>query len=239
MRDAVTDLLLGGRCVGCGVAGRLLCLRCAAGLPTGAHPAWPEPTPAGLVPPWAAASYDGAARAMVLGLKERRLLGLGRPIAGLLAQAVAAAAPPGPVVLVPVPSRPASVRARGHDPTYTVTAGAAVRLRREGYDVRAARLLRTRPGLVDQAGLDAAARARNLAGSMTCPSGALHRLAAAVPRARFVICDDVLTTGATAREAQRALEAVGLQVSAVAAVAATRRRHVEVGTSVPLMRDGK
>ncbi|WP_244929518.1 phosphoribosyltransferase family protein [Nocardioides sp. W7] len=239
MRDAVTDLLLGGRCVGCGDPGRLLCVTCAQELPTGARLAWPVPTPPGLVPPWAATSYDGVARAMVLGLKERRLLGLGRPLVGLLTQAVAAAAPPGPIVLVPVPSRRVSVRARGHDPTYALAAGASARLRREGYDVRVARLLRTRPGLVDQAGLDAAARARNLAGSMTCPSGPLHRLAAVLPRARVVICDDVLTTGATAREAQRALEAVGLQVTSVAAVAATRRRHTEVGTSVPFVRAGK
>lgn len=161
---------------------------------------------------------------MVLGLKEQRLLGLARPLAGLLAEAVAAAGPRGPVVLVPVPSRPASVRARGHDPTYTLAAGAADRLRRQGYDVRAVRLLRTRPGLVDQAGLDAEARARNLAGSMACATRSLRRLSAQVPRARVVVCDDVLTTGATAREAQRALQAVGLHVAAIAAVAATARR---------------
>ena len=53
----------------------------------------------------------------------------------------------------------------------------------------------------------------------------LRRLARRLPEAHVVVCDDVLTTGATVREAQRALEAVGLGVRAIATVAATRRRH--------------
>jgi predicted amidophosphoribosyltransferase len=231
--DAATDLLLGGRCVGCAAAGRALCRRCEATLPVAARPAWPTPTPPGLVTPWAAAPYDGVVRAMVIGHKEHRLLALGRPLARLLVPAAAAAGglgggpggSAGPTVLVPVPSRPSSVRSRGHDPTYTLAALAAARLRDAGHDVVALRVLRSRSGVLDQAGLDAAARAANLAGSMACPTAALRRLAARCPRARVVVCDDVITTGATAREAQRALEAVGLAVAGVAAVAATRRRR--------------
>jgi predicted amidophosphoribosyltransferase len=219
VRDGALDLLLGSRCVGCERPGRALCATCAAGLSTTGRPAWPTPTPPGLAPPWAADEYDGTVRAMVLAHKEHRVLSLGRPLARLLAAAVAAAGVRGPVVLVPVPSRPSTVRGRGHDPTRAMTAGAARLLRAD-----AVPLLRTRAGLLDQAGLTAEQRAANLAGSLHCPSDGLRRLARRHPRARIVVCDDVITSGATAREAQRALESVGLPVAAIAAVAATRRR---------------
>jgi predicted amidophosphoribosyltransferase len=166
-------------------------------------------------------------RAMVLAHKERGVLALTAPLGWLLAAAVAAAVADlgasGPIVLVPVPSRRSSVRKRGHDPTYAMTARAAARLREAGHPASAQPLLRLRPGVADQAGLDAGERWANLAGSMQCPSRSLARLAARNPRAHVVVCDDVLTTGATAREAQRALEAVGLGVLAIAVPAATRR----------------
>ena len=222
--DAALDLLLGGCCAGCGRAGRALCDGCDAALPTRARPAWPTPVPSGLAPPWAADEYAGTVRALVLAHKEQRVLSLRRPLARLLVLAVAAAVPVDEtVVLVPVPSRPSTVRARGHDPTAAVTRSADGMLRAAGLDALAVPLLRTRPGLQDQSGLGAEARARNLDGSLRCPAPALRRLARLRPAARLVVCDDVITTGATAREAQRALEAVGLPVAAVAAVAATRR----------------
>ncbi len=226
--DGSLDLVLGGACVGCARPGRALCDGCRAALPDGGRPAWPSPVPAGLVPPWAAADYDGTVRAMVLAHKEHRVLALRAPLGRLLAHALGSALaelPDGPVVLVPVPSRPGTARARGHDPTWSLTARAARLARADGYDVVAMRLLRSRSGVLDQAGLDAVARAGNLAGSMHCPASSLRRLGARRPRARVVVCDDVLTTGSTAREAQRALESVGLAVVALAAVAATRRRH--------------
>ncbi len=223
--DAALDLVLGGACLGCGCPGRAVCPRCRVDLPSEARPAWPTPAPAGLAPPWAVGEYAGLLRALVLGHKERRLLGLRPLLGGLLARAVVAGvAPAVPVLLVPVPSRAAAVRSRGHDPTLEVTRAAARELRRVGYDVTVARLLVTRRDVADQAGLTAAERAANLDRSMHHRARALARLAGWRPRVQTVVCDDVLTTGATAREAQRALEAVGLPVVAVATVAATRRR---------------
>lgn len=228
LTDAAGDLLLGSHCVGCARPGRLLCPGCRARLPTVPFVAWPRPTPAGLALPVAAAAYDDVVQAMVLGLKEHGLHALRRPLGGLLAgaveAAVAATGAAGPLVLVPVPSRAVTVRSRGHDPTYAVCRVAASRLRAAGLEVTVWPLLRLRSGVVDQSGLDAAGRAANLAGSMACRTPRLRALARRHPRAHVLVCDDVLTTGSTAREAQRALTGVGLGVAAVAVVAATPRR---------------
>lgn len=225
MRDAFLDLVLGGRCVGCGSPGRALCPACDRGLGVDAHPRWPTPVPAGLVSPWASADYAGTVRAMVLAHKERGVVSLARPLGRLLAQSVAAAVPDDrtPVLLVPVASRRGSARRRGHDPLWSITAAAAAHLRRTGRVAEGRRLLVSRGGVADQRGLDAESRATNLAGSQACPSAGVRRIAGR--RLRVVVCDDVLTTGSTAREAQRALEAAGLVVEAVAVVAATVRRR--------------
>ncbi|HEX3222140.1 MAG TPA: ComF family protein [Nocardioides sp.] len=229
MFDAARDLLLGSTCVGCARPGRLLCTSCRAGLEPRPFPAWPSPPPPGLHEPWAATAYAGTVRAMVLGHKEHRLLALARPLGDLLAEAVAAlladvGPQPAPLLLVPVPSRPVTVRQRGHAATTSIVRAAAGRLSANGVPSRCVALLRTRSGLADQSGLGATARAVNLAGALRTHPSALRRLALRGDAAHLVVCDDVLTTGATAAEAQRALRAVGLPPLGVAAVAATRRR---------------
>jgi predicted amidophosphoribosyltransferase len=227
VRDAALDLLLGSTCVGCARPGRLLCPACRSALPSSAGVAWPRPVPDGLVTPWATGEYADTLRAVVVGHKDRGQWSLARVLCGLLATAVrAAAGPPDgvPLVLVGVPSRPGSTRRRGYDATGALVRGAVRLLRRESYDAVPAALLVSRGGVRTQKDLTAPERAANLAGSMCCPAARLRWLAGRRTAVRVVLCDDVLTTGATAREAQRALAAVGLEPVAVAVVAATRRR---------------
>ncbi|WP_240917140.1 ComF family protein [Nocardioides sp. HDW12B] len=231
MRDALVDLVLGSCCVGCGRAGRLLCGGCRAGLPHRGRSCPPTPCPAGLAAPWCAAEYADTVRRMVLAHKERACHGLARPLGELLAVAVEAAAGPGPrpgpVVLVPVPSHPTVVRTRGHDPLLRLTRAAAVTLRRRGVAAAVRPLLRAHARPRDQAGLDAVARAANLRDAFAVrPAAGLAAGLASGPAVGgpLLVVDDVLTTGATAREAQRALERAGVPVDAVAVVAATTRR---------------
>ena len=232
MLDSFRDLVLGSTCVGCARPGRLLCTTCAEALDPHPAPAWPTPLPPGLTDPWAATAYDGTVRAMILGHKEHRLLALAGPLGELLATAADAALtdllPAAddrvPLLLVPVPSRPSTIRQRGHEPTTSLVRVAATRLTVLGRPARWGPLLRTRPGLADQSGLDAGARAVNLAGAFRVHAPAVRRLARDGHAFHVLVCDDVLTTGSTAAEAQRALRSVGLPPLAAVAVAATRRR---------------
>jgi predicted amidophosphoribosyltransferase len=240
MWDVAADLLLGSACVVCGRPGRVLCPPCRSALPDQGVPASPTPAPPGLAPSFAAGRYEGGLRALVNAHKERRAFALARPLGDVLARVVAdlldeVPEPPAPVALVPVPSRRGVVRSRGHDPLLRLTRHAAAQLRRRGRTVAVRRLLQPTRAVRDQAGLDADSRAANLAGSLRAT-----RVAGAggvrMPGSWLVVVDDVLTTGATAREAQRALEAAGHTVVGVATVAATARRSGpdQGRTSLPL-----
>lgn len=226
--DAFIDLVYGGACLGCARPGRALCGTCATALAGPAHPVWPSPTPAGLAIPYGAGEYTGLLRYLIVAHKEHQAASVRPALGALLAAAVAAGVSARcPVLLVPAPSRRAATRSRGQDPTLKITDTAARLLRADGFDCTIGRLLTTRRGMLDQAGLSAHARAENLSGSIL----RRHREVAAVIRRgtpyQIVLCDDVITTGATARESQRALEAVGIAVTSIAVVAATRRRALD------------
>jgi predicted amidophosphoribosyltransferase len=181
--------------------------------------------------------YDAGLRTAVLCYKERGRRDLARPLAELLGAGVTLllddASDPnrgdahsggrGRAVLVPVPSSAAAVRDRGFDHVYRLArrCGSAT-------GCRVVRALRLRRRVADSAGLSTPERAVNLHGAMQ----------AVPPRSRLpaIVLDDVATTGATLREAVRALRSAGWAVRGAAVVAATPRRYPrqqDVGVSQP------
>ncbi|MFK0287104.1 ComF family protein [Streptomyces sp. NPDC090499] len=126
----------------------------------------------------------------------------------------------GPVLLVPVPSAPWAVRARGHDPVRRIALAAAAELRRAGTSARVVPALRQRRAVADQSGLNARQRYANLAGALAVTAGGARLLA----EGRVVLVDDLVTTGATLVEAARAIRGMaGAEGAGERAMAVYRR----------------
>jgi predicted amidophosphoribosyltransferase len=221
---ALADLVLPRTCAGCGVPGAVLCPPCAALLAV-PRSAAPRRFPWGFPPTAAAGAYSGPVRPAVNAFKEQGRTELARPLGTALALAVAAVgraapAPHRPVLLVPVPSTAAGLRRRGRDHVRELTGRAVAEMRAAGLPAAEARLLRRRGRVRDSAGLSAAARRANLAGTF-------RRTGRAVPGALLVLVDDVVTSGATLTEAAAELSAdllPGDPPVLGAVVAATPRR---------------
>ncbi|MFI7340127.1 ComF family protein [Streptomyces sp. NPDC050085] len=223
----LSDLVLPAQCAGCGRSRTSLCARCSAAL-RGAAPrrVRPRPEPAGLPVVHAAAPYRDAARAALLAHKERGALGLAGPLGAALAGAVRAGLPPagaGAVALVPVPSAPRAVRARGHDPTRRIAYAAAAELRRAGVRARVLAVLRQRRAVADQSGLDARQRLVNVTGALQVVGGGGGLLTEV---GRIVLVDDLMTTGASLAEAARAIRASMCSTAVGGEGAADRERSV-------------
>lgn len=178
---------------------------------------------------WALTAYDDVIRQVVVAHKDDGRVALRSELARLWRVALAgaveadiglrAAVRRTAVLVVPVPSSPASVRARGRDPwreVVTEALGAEPRL-------PVVRALMLRRAVRDQAGLGAAARAANLREAM-----AVRRRVDLRGRT-VVVADDVMTTGSTLTEAARAVRAAGAADVRAVVIAATARRATTAG----------
>jgi predicted amidophosphoribosyltransferase len=215
--DGAADLVLGARCAGCGLPGRGPCRECRQLL---------RETPplvvgaAGQAPAVVAAGrYEGVLKSILIAAKERGALGslpvLGQRLAVSVTVLASAASCRMPVVLVPVPSVPASVAERGLDFTAALARIAAAQLRAIGVSAVVARGLSQVRRPDDQAGLGVLARQANLSGAFR---------ATRLPGGEVIVVDDIVTTGASLAEAARALAAAGRLPLGAATVAATMRR---------------
>lgn len=184
-------------CIGCGATGIGLCAACAA-LETPAH------IMVGTLTVRAAGDYDGTLREAVLALKrgERAYLD---PLAAMIAPLVE----PG-CAIVPLRTARSRAAARGFDQAAEL----------------AARVATLRDGWVDDVlrKRGAAQRGRTRDERFEASGRFSIRGDATVPSAAIVL-DDVLTTGATIRDAAQTLTDAGCWVRAAVVVARTRPRR--------------
>ncbi|HTX95763.1 MAG TPA: ComF family protein [Mycobacterium sp.] len=209
------DLILPLECGGCGAPSTRWCAACGRELAVVAdqpHVANPRIDPQ--VPVFALGRYAGARRRAILALKEHGRGDLVGPLARVLAVGVHRLLSWGiietPLTIVPAPTRRSAARRRGGDPV-TRLARAAV----AGHpDITVAAALRMKPLARDSVGLGVGARERNIAGRVVLCG---RRVTQSAPEALLV--DDIVTTGATARESVRILHATGIRVAAVLTIA--------------------
>lgn len=190
----------------------------------------PDPEPPGMPSTWSAAPYAGVLGSAIVAWKDADRPDVTPVLAAQLARAMAQALADSPsvlasisagrpLVLVPVPSRPKSVRSRGRWPVAEMLAEVQLRTHRSP-GVVSCPALRVKNGGRDQAGLDRADRARNVREAMMVRP----QHAAVVDGAPCLLLDDIVTTGSTLAEAARALRSGGASTVVAATVAATVRR---------------
>ena len=218
------EVLLPVECAVCRAPGVSLCRACRLVLRRSCARPFEASSAAPLLdPPLAVVAggrYAHGLATCLLALKSTGRTDLVPVLAACLATALHTAAPgwpPGPVLLVPVPTSPAALRRRGFDPVRLLLEDCA----RRGVlpaEAVVSRGLRHRTTGTLPAG--PAQKRLGTAGRRARPAGSMRGTAA--PGARCVVVDAVLTTGATLGEAARALRAGGAEVVGAVVLAAVR-----------------
>lgn len=205
------DLVLPLECGGCGAPSTRWCPTCARQLAVRAdepHLITPRVDPG--VPVLSLGRYAGARREALVAVKEHGRADLIDPLAVALGAGLERLLAWGvlgiPLTVVPAPTRRSAARRRGGDPVTRMARTATAGL--PGVDVTQA--LRMRAMVRDSVGLSSADRERNIAGRVKITRPVTGDV---------VVVDDIVTTGATARESVHVLSIAGAQVACVLAIA--------------------
>lgn len=209
------DLVLPLECGGCGAPSTPWCAACADELALGPDaPRVVTPRIDPHVPVFALGRYAGARRRAIVLMKDRGRTDLASPLSRSLALGIHQLLRWGlldlPLTIVAAPTRGWSARRRGGDPVTRIARLATA----DHPDITVARALRMTAWARDSAGLGSAERERNIAGRVSLSRRRLP------PGGELLVVDDIVTTGATARESVRVLQAAGARVAAVLALAA-------------------
>ena len=199
------DLLWPKTCLACsrplpgGDDDTLICLRCLDSIRL--EPAVLESAPDGCDRLYSACRYHGAVKALIRRFKYDGRDYLAAFLGRLLEEAIRALCVPMDKIdaIVPVPLHPARLREREYNQAQLLAAHIGHVFHRP---VDGSLLVRSRP-TGTQTGLALEQRRRNVQGCFTVPC------TAQCPGKMILLVDDVLTTGATAGEAARALKRAG------------------------------
>ena len=197
LADSALRLLFPSRCVLCGREGDLICEPCSRSFPLRLDPD-AIPKLSGIRAARAVWSYEGNVREIVRRYKYSGLRSLAPALASEMAHVLREW---GPAIdlIVHVPVHPARLRERGYDQSELL----ARELARTMDTAPVPALVRLRETAVQARAMSAAERADNVRGAFHAPDSEKVR------RANVLLIDDVLTTGATLKEASRALRRAG------------------------------
>ena len=199
----LSQLIFPSRCFGCHLLGPSICSACRSSW----HPHYYKIKVDDLVV-HSALLYTPTASKIILAAKESGLKGADELLIDAITHVLVKAIPPNSLSrLVPIPSSKAAQRRRGRSFVVDLVTQISERT-----DIPMIDCLQLSRRVRDQSGLHRDARAANLAGAFSLSSRV---------RGELILVDDVVTTGATLREAVRAVNSQGFQaVGSVTAITA-------------------
>lgn len=195
------DLIYPKRCPGCHKPAVSICQSCKI--------FWEKPpisiklnkNSVSVLSVFSVAQYRNEVRAILLAYKEDGEREAGKVLTEALLQARRGIINHSVCTFVPIPSNPKSVRRRGRDFMLDLCNQVAIQ---SGDKVLS--IMKVKRDVQDQSKLNERERSQNLVGAFDCTPKNLKLLV----KFPIILVDDLLTTGATLREAQRALRQRGV-----------------------------